>query len=73
MAESAKKKGFFSRIAGFFKGLKSELKKIVWPTKEQTAKQTLAVVIISAVLCAFIRLIDILAQLAVNAMSTIIK
>ena len=73
MAESTKKKGFFSKIAGFFKGLKTELKKITWPTKEQTAKQTLAVVLISAVLCGFIRLIDILAQLAVNAMGTIIK
>ena len=49
MAESTKKKGFFEKIGGFFKNLKSEMKKIVWPTKEQTAKQTLAVVIVVAI------------------------
>ncbi len=73
MAESTTKKGFFARIAGFFRNLKAEIKKINWPTKEQTAKQTLAVVIISILLCLFIRGIDILAQLAVNAMSTLVK
>lgn len=73
MAESTKKKNVFGRIGDFFKGLKAELKKIIWPTKGQTAKQTLAVVLISIVLSAFIRLIDILAQFAVSAMSTIVK
>ena len=69
MAESTKKQGFFSKIAGFFKYLKAELKKIVWPTKEQTAKQTLAVLIVSILLGLFIVGIDNLAQLLVGAVS----
>ena len=73
MAESTTKKGFFARIGEFFKSLKAEIKKINWPTKEQTAKQTLVVVIISLLLCLFIRGIDILAQLAVNAMGSLVK
>ena len=73
MAENTKKKGFFGKIADFFKGIKNELKKIVWPTKEQTAKQTLAVVIISIILGLFIVGIDQLAMLAVNFVSTVVK
>ena len=29
-----------SKLSGFFKGVKSEFQKIVWPTKELLAKQT---------------------------------
>ena len=32
-----KKPGFFSRIGKWFHDLKSECKKIVWPTRKQTA------------------------------------
>lgn len=73
MAETTAKKNLFTKIGEFFKGLKTELKKIAWPTLRQTAKQTLVVVIISALLCGFIRLIDIGAQYAVSFMSTIVK
>ena len=73
MAESTKKTGFFAKIGGFFRSLKTEIRKIVWPTKEQTAKQTLAVVIISLILCGIIRGIDILAQLAVNGLGNLVK
>ena len=67
MAEkSTEKKGF---LKNFFKGLKAEIKKIAWPNREQTLKQTAAVVIISAVLCAFIRLVDVVAQLVVGLLS----
>ena len=29
---------------GFFKGVKSELKKVVWPTKDQLVKNTVMVI-----------------------------
>ena len=63
MAENTVKK---STLSGFFKSLKAEFKKISWPTKDQLFKQTLAVVIISAVLCLFISLFDWLAQLLIG-------
>ena len=69
MAEkSAEKKNLFVK---FFKSLKTEAKKIVWPTKEQTAKQTAAVVIISIIMCGLIRLIDVLAQQLVGLVQNI--
>ncbi len=38
--EAKPKTGFFKKIARFFKDLKSEFKKVVWPTKKQTLQNT---------------------------------
>lgn len=47
MAE-AEKKGFFSRfgsrISKWFREMRSELKKVVWPTPKQTLNNTLVVI-----------------------------
>jgi len=42
----------------WFKGLKSEFKKIIWPDKESLAKQTVAVVVISTILAVVIGIVD---------------
>lgn len=44
MGETAKKTGFFARIGKSFKATKSELKKIVWPTKKQLTNNTIIVI-----------------------------
>lgn len=43
----------------WFKGLKSEFKKIIWPDKESLAKQSFAVVVITVVLGIVIALVDL--------------
>ena len=50
----------------WFKGLKSEFKKIIWPTKASVARQTTAVVLITAVLGVIITVIDYLVQIGFN-------
>lgn len=42
--EVAKKDSFFKRTKKFFFDIKSELKMVTWPTKEQTIKLTGAVI-----------------------------
>lgn len=42
----------------FFKGVKSEFKKIIWPTKDTLVKETGAVVVISVILGIIIAAID---------------
>ena len=42
----------------WFKGLKAEFKKIIWTDKKTLGKQTVAVVVISSVICALITLVD---------------
>ena len=43
----------------FFKGIKSEFKKIIWPDKESLTKQTAAVVAVTVVLGIIISIIDL--------------
>lgn len=40
--------------SGFFKGVRSELKNIVWPTKKQAINYTFAVIVISIVISLFV-------------------
>ncbi len=41
----AKKPGLFSRIGRFFKDLRGESKKVVWPTRKQIINNTLIVIV----------------------------
>ena len=50
----------------WFKGLKSEFKKIIWPEKKSVARQTTAVVLITAVLGVIIVVMDYLIQIGFN-------
>ena len=50
----------------WFKGLKAEFRKIIWPDKETLAKQAAAVVSVSVVLGAIIAVIDFLVQNGVD-------
>lgn len=50
----------------FFKGLKSEFKKISWPDKETLFKQSTAVVIISIIVGLLITAIDLCIQFGVD-------
>ena len=50
--EDVKKLGFFKRVQKWFREMRSELKKVIWPTPKDTAKMTgvaLLVMVISAV------------------------
>jgi preprotein translocase subunit SecE len=44
----------------FFKGLKGEFKKIIWPDRKTLAKQTITVIFVSLVVGALITVIDFL-------------
>ncbi|MEG1781871.1 MAG: preprotein translocase subunit SecE [Oscillospiraceae bacterium] len=61
MADKKEKVGFFGAIKNFFgrigkqiRELKSEMKKIVWPTKSQIINNTLIVIAVSLIAAVFI-------------------
>ena len=56
---------------GFFKGVKSEFKKITWPDKKSMFKQAVAVVGISVVVGVIIAVIDLIAQYGVNFLTSL--
>ena len=62
MGDSAEKQARPS----FFKGVKSEFKKISWPDKQSTLKQSIAVVVISVVVGVLIAVLDYVIQYGVN-------
>ena len=53
MAAAAEKKSFFKRIANYFKDVKSELKKVIWPTFPKVVKNT-GIVIVAIIVSALI-------------------
>ena len=76
MAE-AKKENWFKRTWGkvcrYFRELKSELKKVVWPTPKQVAKNTLIVVCCVLAVGVFIWLFDAAASFLINGLITVVQ
>lgn len=67
MADSAKKaKTTKTAKPSFFKGVKTEFKKISWPDRDSLLKQSVAVVCISVVLGVLIAILDFLMQYGVD-------
>jgi len=62
MSESKKK----SKIGEWFKGLRSEFKKIIWPEQSSVIRQTVTVAVITVVLGAIIVMADALIQTALD-------
>ena len=53
----------------WFREMKSELKKVVWPSGKETMKNTGTVLLCSLIVGAFIWIFDAVAVLAVNTLS----
>lgn len=50
----------------FFKGLKAEFRKIIWPTKKDIVKETAVVAVTSVILGLIIVLVDMIINFGVN-------
>ena len=62
------KPGFFKRVSKWFREMKSELKKIVWPTWAQVVKNTGVVIAMMVVVGIFIGIIDLGLNAGVTAL-----
>ena len=60
------KPGFFKRVGKWFREMKSELKKVVWPTPKALAKNTAVSVVFMLVSALVLWGADMIASLAVN-------
>lgn len=71
MAE-VKKENWFKRTAAsvskYFRELRSELKKVVWPTPKQVLKNTLVVFATVLFVGVFVWLFDFVAQVGIDAL-----
>ncbi|MCM1045552.1 MAG: preprotein translocase subunit SecE [Candidatus Gastranaerophilales bacterium] len=67
MGDSAEKQA----RPNFFKGVKAEFKKISWPDRQSTLRQSVAVVAISVVVGAIIAILDYVIQYGVNFLTSL--
>ena len=63
MGETVKTK---KQKKSWFKGLKAEVKKIVWPDQKSLTKETAAVVIVSVVVGVIISVVDLIARFGIE-------
>ena len=61
--KSEKKEG---KLSNFFKGVKAEFKKIIWPDRMTLVRQSVAVVVVSIITGALIAIIDRVLQYGIN-------
>jgi len=74
MAEVKKENWFkrtWGRTAKYFRELRSELKKVVWPTMQQVLKNAAIVVGCVIVVGVFIWLFDFVAQIGIDALISV--
>ena len=67
------KPGIFSRIAKWFRELKSELKKVQWPTAKQTVNNTVIVILCVIIVGVFIWAFDALSSSVISAIIALFK
>ncbi len=67
MANSTEKQ----KRPSFFKGVKSEFKKISWPDRQSTLKQSVAVVAISVAVGVLIAVLDYIIQYGVSFLTSL--
>ena len=74
MAEVKKENWFkrtWGRTAKYFRELRSELKKVVWPTYQQVLKNTAIVIGCVFVVGVFIWVFDFVAQIGIDALISV--
>ena len=70
-SEKKSKTGTFAKIGRWLRELKSELKKVQWPTAKQTTNNTVIVMACVAVVGAFIWVFDFAASGLIQALLTL--
>ena len=73
MSENVKKVGVFGRLVKWLRELKSELKKVQWPTGKQTVNNTIIVIICVIIVGIFIWVFDALASGVIGAIMALFK
>lgn len=67
-AKADKKPGLGKRLARFFRELKAELKKVAWPTKAETMRNTGVVIVCVIIVGVIVWVFDGLATALINAL-----
>ena len=69
--KSDEKLSFFKRVGKWFRDMRSELKKVVWPTPKQTIKGSLVAIVMIVVCAVVLWGFDTAASSAIEALMSI--
>ncbi len=58
------------QLITYLKGANEEVRKVVWPTKQETIRSTIAVIALSLTAAAFFWVLDIVFKFALSAILT---
>lgn len=74
MADSAaqKKPGFIDRVKRFFRDIKGEVKKIVWPSKKQVVNNTVIVIVVVVIAAIFVACFDTIATFLIHLFTNLL-
>ena len=71
--EDVKKLSFTKRVSKWWREMKSELKKVVWPTKKQVVNNTIVALVVMIVAAIVIWGFDQIAKLIIEALVTLTR
>lgn len=66
MGETVKETKQKKQKKSWFKGLKAQFKKIIWPDRKSLTKETIAVVFVSVLLGVIIAIVDFIARIGIE-------
>jgi preprotein translocase subunit SecE len=70
-APAPAKPGFFARLGNYFRDVRSEMKRVVWPNRPEVINSSVVVIVTLIFFSAFIALTDIVVQRIVTALGSI--
>jgi preprotein translocase subunit SecE len=70
-APAPAKPNFFARMGNYFRDVRSEMKRVVWPTRPEIINSSIVVIIALIFFSAFIALTDIVVQQIVTMLGSI--
>ena len=63
--------GFFARLGNYFRDVRSETKRVVWPTRPEVLNSSVVVIVTLIFFATFIALTDLLVQQIINVLGTV--
>ncbi len=70
-APAPAKPGFFARIGNYFRDVRSETKRVVWPTRPEVLNSSVVVIVTLIFFAGFIAATDLVVQQIINALTSI--
>ncbi|MGE5341331.1 MAG: preprotein translocase subunit SecE [Candidatus Omnitrophota bacterium] len=67
------KQNIANRIKGYLNDVKSELKKVTWPSRDDLQKTTMAVIVLSIIFGIYLKFIDYAFRMIVDRVINIFK